>query len=152
LILFLQQDNLFVLTSFLLKEGSMIIGGKWSGGPDGLLLLELEAGILEVDRPGDLVSRMMQEECEDPLQASLLMYGYCLATQGMKLPHLVRSVLRKTGPFVRSVSMDSMPLYRAVDHFDRFIGDCLEEGDDLCGLILEEVNRYHQQSISRSSD
>lgn len=48
--------------------------------------------------------------------------------------------------------MDSMPLYQAVDHFDKFIGDCSEEGDGLRGLILEEVNSYHQQSFSRSTD
>jgi hypothetical protein len=134
------------------KRGSMIQAARWNGDPNGLLILELEDESIEIDRPGDLVSRLMNEECESQLQAAVLMYGYCLATQGMQLPHLVRSVLQKTSPFIRSVSMDSMPLYRAVDHFDKFIGDCPEEGDDLRGLILEEANRYHQESISSSTD
>ena len=95
--------------------------------------------------------RMMNEECDSQLQAALLMYGYCLATQGMYLPHLVRSVLRKTGPFVRSVSMDSMHLYRAIEHFDKFVGDCPEEGDELRGRVLQEVTRYHLQSLSSNA-
>ncbi|MGE4618916.1 MAG: hypothetical protein AAEJ04_03815 [Planctomycetota bacterium] len=122
----------------------MITNAQWEGGIDGILILEKENEEIRIDRPGDLVSRMMQEECHPELQAAALIYGYSLATQGVLLPHLVRQVLRKTSPFLRSVSMDSMSLYRAIEHFDRFYAECSEEGDELRKAILAESTRYHE--------
>ena len=76
----------------------MITSVQWEGGIDGELTLGLDQEIVKIDRPGDLVATMMEQSCEPDLQASALIYGYCLATQGVQLPHLVRQVLKKTGP------------------------------------------------------
>ena len=127
----------------------MIQDVRWDGGIDGVLILEAKRESLRIDRPGDLVSHMMQVECDPELQAAVLIYGYCLATQGVLLPHLIRQVLGKTGPFLRSVSMDSMPLYRAIEHFDLFFKERPEEGDELREAILAESARYHQELVSR---
>ena len=126
----------------------MIVAARWQGDADGILCIDCEEEVVEIDRPGDLVSRMMQEECDPRLQAAILVHGYCLATRGVRLPHLVRQVMRKTGGFIRSVSMDSMPLYQAVEHFNLFVTDCPLEGAELCEAVLTEAKRYHQQLIS----
>lgn len=126
----------------------MIKNVRWDGGINGKLTLELDDGSLQIDRPGDLVSSMMQQQCEPDLQAVAMIYGYCLATQGVHLPHLVRQVLGKTGPFLRSVSMDSMPLYRATEHFNQFFRDHPGEGDELREAMLAESARYHRELIS----
>lgn len=126
----------------------MITKVQWEGGIEGKLTLELDQKPLQIDRPGDLVAILMEKPCEPDLQASALIYGYCLATQGVQLPHLVRQVLRKTGPFLRSVSMDSMPLYRAIEHFGQFVQDHPGEGDELREAVLAESTRYHQELTS----
>ena len=82
------------------------------------------------------------------MQASILIYGYCLATQGVRLPHLVRQVLGKTGAFIRSVDMNSMPLYQASEHFRQFFTDCTEEGVELQEVVLAEVHRYCRELVS----
>ncbi|MEE2856337.1 MAG: hypothetical protein VX949_02985 [Planctomycetota bacterium] len=125
----------------------MIVAARWQGDADGVLCIDCGDGVVEIDRPGDLVSRMMEEECDPTLQAAILVHGYCLATQGVRLPHLVRQVLGKIGNFIRSVSMDSMPLYQAVEHFNLFVRDCPVEGAELREAVLAEAKRYHQQLI-----
>ncbi|MEC9476785.1 MAG: hypothetical protein VX764_07085 [Planctomycetota bacterium] len=126
----------------------MITSVQWEGGIDGELTLGLDQEIVKIDRPGDLVATMMEQSCEPDLQASALIYGYCLATQGVQLPHLVRQVLKKTGPFLRSVSMESMALYRAIEHFGQFVQDHPGEGDELREAVLAESTRYHQELAS----
>ena len=127
----------------------MIEKMNWVGEIDGHLIVTDESGAeTTLDRPGDLVSHMMQEECPSDLQASILIYGYCLATQGVRLPHLVRQVLGKTGAFIRSVDMNSMPLYQASEHFRQFFTDCTEEGVELQEVVLAEVHRYCREQVS----
>ncbi|MGE4601566.1 MAG: hypothetical protein AAEJ65_01520 [Planctomycetota bacterium] len=127
----------------------MIEDIHWSGGIDGVLVLQCQPESLQIDRPGDLVSRLMEQECEPRLQTAALIYGYSLATQGVLLPHLIRQVLQKTGAFLRSVSMDSMPLYRAIEHFDLFFKESALEGEELREAVLAEATRYHQELVSR---
>ena len=45
--------------------------------------------------------------------------------------------------------MASMPLYRAIEHFDLFFKECPEEGEELREAILAESARYHQELGSR---
>ena len=127
----------------------MIEDIHWSGGIDGVLVLQCQPESLQIDRPGDLVSRLMEQECEPRLQTAALIYGYSLATQGVLLPHLIRQVLQKTGACLRSVSMDSMPLYRAIEHFDLFFKESALEGEELREAVLAEAARYHQELVSR---
>ena len=127
----------------------MIEDIHWSGGIDGGLVLQCQPESRQSDRPGDLVARLMEQECEPRLQTAALIYGYSLATQGVLLPHLIRQVLQKTGAFLRSVSMDSMPLYRAIEHFDLFFKESALEGEELREAVLAEAARYHQELVSR---
>ena len=112
------------------------------------MITDSEGKETTIDRPGDLVSHLMQEECASELQASILVHGYCLATQGVRLPHLVRQVLRKTSAFIRSVDMNSMPLYQATEHFHQFFADSPLEGVELQQAVLAEVQRYCSEKVS----
>ena len=123
---------------------------NWQGDIDGLLIVDIDGKIRELDRPGDLVSMMMNTDCPSDIQAATLLYGYCLATQGVLLPHLVRQVLGKIGSFLRSVSMDSMELYQAIGSIDEFIRESSLEGNELRTAVLDEVTRYHQQIVTRT--
>ncbi|OUU20528.1 MAG: hypothetical protein CBC13_10645 [Planctomycetia bacterium TMED53] len=127
----------------------MIEKMNWVGEINGHLVVTDDSGAeTTLDRPGDLVAHMMQAECPSELQASILVHGYCLATQGVRLPHLVRQVLKKTGVFIRSVDMNSMPLYQATEHFQSFFADCKEEGVELQEAVLAEVSRYCREKVS----
>ncbi len=127
----------------------MIEKMNWVGDIDGHLVVAGQGGTETIlDRPGDLVAYMMKQECPAELQASILIHGYCLATQGVRLPHLVRQVLGKTGAFIRSVDMNSMPLYQATEHFRQFFVDCTAEGPDLQEAVLAEVQRYCREQVS----
>ena len=53
----------------------MIVAARWQGDADGILCIDCEEEVVEIDRPGDLVSRMMQEECDPRLQAAILVHG-----------------------------------------------------------------------------
>ena len=64
------------------------------------------------------------------------------------MPHLVRQVLRKTSAFIRSVDMNSMPLYQATEHFHQFFADCSSEGVELQEAVLAEVQRYCSEKVS----
>ncbi|HCW44017.1 MAG TPA: hypothetical protein DGU45_01745 [Planctomycetes bacterium] len=127
----------------------MIEKMNWVGDINGhLVVIDEENSETILDRPGDLVAHMMQEKCNAELQASILIHGYCLATQGVRLPHLVRQVLGKTGAFIRSVDMNSMPLYTASDHFQKFFSECPAEGEELQQAVLDEVQKYARDLVT----
>jgi hypothetical protein len=98
----------------------VITGVAWRGALDGEVVLTIaEAdGPTEcaIDRPGDLVARMMAEEfSDDGLLLLAAMYGYCLASRGIEEPVLVDMVIAKVGPFLRSARMESLTLYRLTE-------------------------------------
>ena len=127
----------------------MIEKMNWVGDINGhLVVIDEENSETILDRPGDLVAHMMQEKCPAELQASILIHGYCLATQGVRLPHLVRQVLGKTGAFIRSVDMNSMPLYTASDHFQQFFSECPAEGEELQQAVLSEIQKYARDLVT----
>ena len=139
------------MKAVFLESGTeaMIEKMNWVGEINGhLVITDSDGKETTIDRPGDLVSHLMQEECASELQASILVHGYCLATQGVRLPHLVRQVLRKTSAFIRSVDMNSMPLYQATEHFHQFFAECSSEGVELQEAVLAEVQRYCSEKVS----
>jgi len=127
----------------------VIVGVAWRGPLDGEVVLTLDEEDAEgrttevvVDRPGDLVARMMAEEfAEESLLERAAMYGYCLASRGIAEPIFVDQIIRKVGPFLRSARIDSMALYRLTERVPEIARRSGREGRELREFLLEEAHR-----------
>ena len=125
----------------------MIIGVTWRGDLDGdvVLTIDDEGRTTEVvvDRPGDLVSRMMAEEfAEDALLEQAALYGYCLASRGIAEPIFVDQIVRKIGPFLRSARVESLALYQLTERINALANDSGLEGLELRQHLLDEAHRH----------
>ena len=126
----------------------MITKVDWQGELDGEVVLTVvsdddasESSVV-IDRPGDLVSRMMTEEfATDEWLDVAAMYGYCLASRGITEPLFVDQIVRKIGPFLRSARIDSLPLYRLTERISDLVRDSGTEGVELRELLLDEAHK-----------
>ncbi len=128
----------------------MITRVDWHGELDGEIVLTIdgEDGSSEVmiDRPGDLVSRMMSEEFADDGWLDIAaLYGYCLASRGIQEPIFVKQIVRKIGPFIRSARIDSLGLYQLTERIAEFIQESGTEGVELRQALLEEAHRVRAE-------
>lgn len=125
----------------------MITAVDWRGELDGdvvLTLLDDEGASSEVviDRPGDLVSRMMASDfAEDDLLLHAAAYGFCLASRGIEEPIFIDQIVRKSGAFLRSARMESLPLYRLVERLTVFGETTGTRGVALREAMLAEAHR-----------
>lgn len=123
----------------------MIVAVSWRGELDGEVVLAIdrdgEPSEVVIDRPGDLVERMMAEEFADErLLAVAAMYGYCLASRGIEEPIFVDQIVAKVGPFLRSVRMESLPLYRLTERVAALARSGDARGLELRRRLLAEAH------------
>ena len=126
----------------------MITNVDWRGDLDGdviLTIAEAESGEnaeVVIDRPGDLVSRMMAEEfATEELIDIAAVYGYCLASRGISEPIFIDQIVKKIGPFIRSARIDSLNLYRLTERIAALIEESGSKGVELRQLLLDEAHR-----------
>lgn len=122
----------------------MIVAVGWRGELDGEVILGLdvdgEPSEVVIDRPGDLVERMMAEEFADErLLPVAAMYGYCLASRGIEEPLFVDQIIAKVGPFLRSARMESLPLYELTERVTALARGCGVRGVALRERLLAEA-------------
>jgi hypothetical protein len=123
----------------------VITAVDWRGELDGELVLTIDdeqGGSSEVviDRPGDLVSRMMVEEfAEESLLDVAAMFGYCLASRGIEEPIFVDQIVAKIGLFLRSARMESMPLFRLTERVAELVRESGAKGIELRRVLFEEA-------------
>lgn len=127
----------------------MITAVAWRGELDGEVVLTLdldgEASEVVIDRPGDLVERMMAEDFADErLLEVAAMYGYCLASRGIEEPLFVDQIVAKVGPFLRSVRMESIPLYRLTERVSALARGGKTRGIELREQLLAEAHALRE--------
>lgn len=125
----------------------MIVAVAWQGDLDGDVVLTIDddgrTTDVVIDRPGDLVSRMMAEEfAEDALLERAALYGYCLASRGIVEPIFVDQIVRKIGPFLRSARVESLALYQLTERMNALAHESGLEGIELRQHLLEEAHRH----------
>jgi hypothetical protein len=88
---------------------------------------------------------MAEEFAEEGLLAVAAMYGYCLASRGIEEPIFVDQIIAKVGPFLRSVRMESIPLYQLTERVTGIARAAGVRGVALRRRLLDEAHALRRE-------